>query len=338
MFRAISNPPNPYTKYSVEWLDVPPNPELEIYEEEAKSIISENDSPDIPFQYSVNPYRGCFHGCAYCYARPTHQYIDMGAGTDFERRIVAKINAPELLEKAFQRQSWQGEQIIFSGVTDCYQPIEGSYELTRKCLQVCARYRNPVGVITKGALIRRDIDLLQDLTTNAFASVYISIPFAEDDLSKTVEPFAPRTSTRFRAMEELAKAGVKVGISISPVIPGLNDQDIARLLERAHDAGAVSSFMTILRLPGEVKDIFTNHIEQTLPLRSKKILSAVKEVKDGKLNYSQFGKRFKGQGERWQAIEWIYQSTKDRLGFKGMGQPKEGTFQRPNAQLRLPGL
>lgn len=210
--RPVSNPPNPWNSTHVDWLGDPPPARLTVFEEDARSILSENDSPDVGFRWSVNPYRGCFHACAYCYARPTHQYLGFGAGTDFERRIVAKVNAAALLEQAFNRRSWLGERIAFSGVTDCYQPLEAHYGLTRSCLEVCARFRNPVGIITKGALVRRDVDVLQQLHRTAAVRVHLSIPVADDDTARIIEPGASLPSQRFAAMEALARAGVPVGL------------------------------------------------------------------------------------------------------------------------------
>jgi DNA repair photolyase len=200
-----NNPPNPFHHSQVEWIDAPEET-LQVYEEQARSILSENDSPDISFRYSLNPYRGCFHACAYCYARPSHHYLDFGAGTDFERKIVAKVNAPALLRETFMRPRWQGEPIVFSGNTDCYQPLELSYALTRGCLEVCREFKNPVFIITKGAIIRRDIDLLKELHRCASVHVTMSIAFSDDELSRLIEPGAPRPSVRFRALEELAAA------------------------------------------------------------------------------------------------------------------------------------
>jgi DNA repair photolyase len=344
MIKPVRNPPNPFLRHSYEWLDVPPEASIEVFEETAKSIISENASPDIPFRYSLNPYRGCFHACAYCYARPSHQYLDLGAGSDFERKIFVKVNAAELLAQSFERRSWKGEELVFSGVTDCYQPLEGSYELTRRCLSVCAQYRNPVSIITKGALVTRDIDVLQALAEHAAVQVYLSIPFAEDELSKSMEPSAPRTSRRFRALQELSAAGIRTGIAIAPIIPGLNDHHVPQLLERAKAAGAQRAFMTLLRLPAEVKDVFVEQVEAKFPSRAKKILHSIQEFRGGKFNNSQFGSRMSGSGERWNAVRWLFCRNCERLGLnaredaKFTGEEAISTFRRPTPQLSLPGF
>ncbi len=346
--RRVVNPPNPYHKYSVEWLDTPPVPKLEIYQERAHSILSENKSPDIGFRYSINPYRGCFHGCAYCYARPTHQYLDFGAGTDFERKIVVKLNAPELLYDAFMKPSWAGERIIFSGNTDCYQPLESHYELTRRLLEKCVEFRNPIAVITKGVLIRRDIDVLQELSRHTSVHITMSIAFADDDICRAIEPYTPRPSTRFRAMKELTDAGLSVGIGIAPVISGLTDKDIPTLLSKAVDNGAKTAFMTLLRLPGPVKDIFLKHIQEVMPDRAAKIENGVREMKGGVLNRNEFGQRMHGVGNRWDAVQWLFDSTCDKLGLNqlndaspsdtmspGLGERGTNTFRRPSLQLSL---
>src|SRR5206468_1588133 len=186
--KQVKNPPNPFHGTVMEWLDCPPDAKLQVYEERCKSALSTNDSPDIGFEFSVNPYRGCFHGCAYCYARPGHQYLDFGAGTDFERKIVVKVNVVERLREAFLKPSWKGDTVVFSGVTDCYQPLEASYELTRGCLEVCAEYRNPVGIITKAPLIERDIDVLQTLSKEASLRAHVSVPFWNQDIARAIEP------------------------------------------------------------------------------------------------------------------------------------------------------
>lgn len=311
----VSNPPNPFISREVEWLDVVPSAPLRVFEERAASILSKNDSPDISFTYSINPYRGCFHGCAYCYARPSHHYLDLGAGTDFERTLIVKPNAPELLRKAFMKPSWQGDPILFSGNTDCYQPLEASYQLTKACLEICLEFRNPVYIITKGALVRRDRELLAALAREASAHVTISIAFADDDIAKLIEPGAPRPSTRLRAMRELADAGVPVSVAVAPVIGGLNDTQIPTILERARESGAEGAFMTLLRLPGVVQEIFSERVMRDLPSRARKILNAQRGMRSGELNDSRFGHRMSGKGPRWEAIEWLFQSSCERLGL-----------------------
>ena len=339
--RKIDNPPNPYHRYAVEWLGEPPQVALDVFEERARSILASNDSPDIPFRWSINPYRGCFHGCAYCYARPSHQYLDFGAGTDFERKIVVKKNAPELLKAAFDKPSWKGERIVFSGDTDCYQPLEASYELTRKLLELCLEYRNPVGLITKGALISRDADLLSDLSRVTDVSVTLSIPFADDKKARAIEPYAPAPSARLRAMRTLADAGVRVGVGIAPVIPGLTDHDIPAIVTAAKEHGASSAFFSLLRLPGPVEQIFTQRLEEEFPERAAKVLSALRKMRGGKVNSSTFGERMSGRGAEWDAVVWLFRTACEKAGLADEEtdvlpeEERASTFRRPTRQLSL---
>ncbi len=326
----IWNPPNPYLTEHRDLIGEPPTAELEVYEDQSQSILSRNDSPDIGFRWSVNPYRGCFHACAYCYARPTHEYFGFGAGTDFERKIFIKRRALELLEQAFRRASWRGERLMFSGVTDCYQPLEAAWRLTRGCLEVCLAYRNPAAIVTKSLLIRRDAALLAALRREADASVSLSIPFWDEAVARAIEPGAPTIRRRFETMELLAKAGVPVGIGIAPVIPGLNDMDIPALLTEAKQRGASFAFKVLLRLPGSVKAVFFHALQAKLPLRAGKVEHRVRETRDGKLYDSRFGHRHSGEGVYWDAIERIWDVWTQRLGFNGPDEPdRPSTFRRP---------
>lgn len=342
--RPVSNPPNPWSSTHVEYLEDPPTAELEIFEEDAKSILSENSSPDVGFRFSVNPYRGCCHACAYCYARPSHQWLGFGAGTDFDRKIVVKTNAPVLLREQFMKKSWKGERIVFSGDTDCYQPLEASYGLTKGCLEVCAEFRNPVGVITKSAVIRRDVELLGRLAREARAHATVSIPFARDDVARKIEPGASAPTRRFETLRMLNDAGVETTVAIAPVIPGLNDQDVAEILERAHEAGTRAAFMIPLRLPAEVLPVFRERIDQELPPeRVRKIENAILELRGGKMNESQFGARFRGLGERWKAVEAMFELHCKRLGINEDSEnyDEEGTpttFVRPPSATRQMSL
>ncbi len=339
MLRPINNPPNPFHHTDIDWEGEPPSVKLQVYEEHARDILSSNDSPDIGFRWSLNPYRGCYHGCSYCYARPYHHYLDWGAGTDFERKIVVKLNAPELLRHYFAKPSWQGERIVFSGVTDCYQPLEASYQLTRRCLEVCLEYKNPIGIITKGAsVIVRDTDVLADLTRRTEATVFLSIPFSDDTTARIFEPFASLSSKRFRTLERLSLEGIRTGVAVAPVIPGINDAMIPSVLQKAKDAGATYAFMTLLRLPGPVREVFLNRLDAELPLRSEKVRHALTEVRQGKLNDSRFGSRMQGQGNRWDAISDLFQNQCQRLGLNGKftkSAEPPSTFKRPKRQLSL---
>jgi DNA repair photolyase len=339
MQRPIDNPPNPWSSTHVEWLEDPPSAALSVYEEEARSVLSENESPDIPFRYSLNPYRGCLHACAYCYARPSHQYLGFGAGTDFDRKIVVKKNAPEVLRRELMRPSWAGETICFSGNTDCYQPLEASYALTRRCLEVCLEFRNPVTIITKSALVRRDVALLADLARHARASVNLSIAFARDETARKMEPFASRVSNRFEVLRRLSDAGIRTGILVAPIIPGLNETDIPELLQRARDAGAARASMTMLRLPAEVLPVFDARLEEAFPERAQKVRNAVLEMRGGKMNVSAFGERFEGKGARWSAIQQLFDLHCKRLGLNCEDRLPEvlqaNTFRRPTRQGSL---
>lgn len=338
MPRPVANPPNPWASTHVEYLGEPPPAALEVYEERARTIIASNESPDIPFRHSVNPYRGCFHGCAYCFARPTHQYLGFGAGTDFERKLVVKTNAVELLREAFMHPRWQGDALAISGVTDCYQPLEASYRLTRGLLEVCREFRNPVGIVTKGALVERDLDVLVALAAVTSVQVFLSIPFADEAMGRAIEPYAASIARRFAVLEALSSAGITTGVSVSPVIPGLNDDQIPEILERAREAGARSAFMVMLRLPAEVRPVFLERLHEAVPLRAGKVISAIEQSRGGKLYDPRFGARMRGQGPRWAAIEALFEMHRRRLGFSdehGRVAEEPSTFRRPTAQQEL---
>ena len=329
--QRIWNPPNPYLTEHREWLEAPPVAEPEIYADQSQTILSQNDSPDIGFRWSVNPYRGCFHACAYCYARPTHEYFGFGAGTDFERKILIKRNAPALLEQAFRRKSWQGEQIVFSGVTDCYQPLEAAWKLTQGCLEVCLAFRNPAAIITKSSLIRRDVELLVALHRETSVSVAISIAFLDEDVARLMDPGAPLIRKRFETMRILADAGVPVGIGAAPIIPGLNDSDIPGLLQEAKRCGARFAFKSLLRLPGSVAEVFLHRLREALPLKAAKIEHRIRETRQGALSDSRFGHRHHGTGEYWEMIDQQWDLWTRRLGFdqEEAEPPRPSTFCRP---------
>lgn len=340
--RYVDNPPNPWLTHSVEWIGEPPAAKIEVFEEtETRSIISRNDSPDVAFDYSINCYRGCVHGCTYCFSRPTHEYLGYGAGTDFERKIVAKVRAPELLRKELMKPSWKGDEIVFSFTSDPYIPLEANYRLTRSCLEVCAEFRNPVGIVTKSALIRRDIDVLQRLAQDASVGVFFSIPFADYEIARSVEPFAPSPNARFAAMKALADAGIEVGIGIAPTIPGLTT-DIPGLLQRAKDCGATKAFINMLRLPGSVAPYFEQRLREKLPTKADRVLNRIRDARGGKLNSSVFGERMRGQGQYWDAQQKLFEVYAKRLGFNEhrVGSERHArinTFRRPTAQGSLFG-
>ncbi len=316
MLRPVSNPPNPWQSVHVELLGQPPPVQVQVHEERARSIVAANDSPDVPFHWSVNPYRGCQHACAYCYARPTHELLGWGAGTDFDSRLVVKVNAPELLEARLRSRGWRRELLAFSGVTDCYQPLEASYELTRRCLQVCVRHAQPVVVVTKSALVRRDAELLAELARAAQVTVFVSVPFLDPEHARLLEPFAPPPAVRLETLAHLSRAGVPTGVLVAPIIPGLNDNQLPGVLERAAAAGARRAGMVLLRLPGRVATVFEERLRTALPLRADKVLAALRDARGGRLNDARFGSRFRGTGARWEAIEQLFRQAARRLGLE----------------------
>ena len=270
-----------------------------------------------------------------CYARPTHEYLGFGAGTDFERKIVVKPQAPALLEQAFRRPSWRGELVVFSGVTDCYQPLEAAWQLTRGCLVVCLAFRNPVAIVTKSLLIRRDADLLSRLAREAQASVAISIPFLDEEVARAVEPYTPTIRKRFETMRIVADAGIPVGIGVAPIIPGLNDADLPGLLQEAKRCGASFAFRVLLRLPGSVKPVFFHRLRETMPERAAKVEHRIRETRSGTLYDNRFGHRHAGTGAYWEAIDQLWTVWTKRLGFhrdEMEETPRPSTFRRPPRQ------
>ena len=331
--RRVMNPPNPFESQHRELLEPASHVKLHMYEDATREILSRNDSPDLPFRWSLNPYRGCFHACVYCYARPTHEYWGFGAGTDFESKIIVKKDAPTLLRRVFQKPSWRGELILFSGNTDCYQPLEASLELTRACLNVCAEYRNPVGVITKGILVLRDLDLLRRLHQEASIRVYFSIPFSDDEVARKVEPHAPSSRKRFEAMATLTDAGIPTGISLSPIIPGLNDEDMPDLLTRAKEAGAGEATATLLRLSSSVEPVFMERMAAAFPDRMAKMMNRIREVRGGALSEGAFFDRHRGSGPYGIMIEQLFQIFRRKAGLAALCDGMlPDSFRRPGLE------
>jgi len=335
MPRPVRNPPNPWSTAHVELLGPPPAAAVQVHEERARSIVAHNDSPDVPFAWSVNPYRGCQHACAYCYARPTHEVLGWGAGSDFDTQLVVKVNAPELLESKLRAPGWTRELIAFSGVTDCYQPLEASYELTRRCLAACVRWRQPVAVVTKSALVRRDADLLAELERAARAVVFVSLAFADEEQARQLEPFAPPPAVRLETIARLSAAGVPTGVLVAPVIPGLNDDQVATVLRLAAAAGARRAGLVPLRLPAEVAPVFEERLREALPLRAEKVLAAVREMRGGRLNDPRFGARFTGLGPRWAAVEQVFRVQCRQLGLQLAERGEREPRPPPERQGRL---
>jgi DNA repair photolyase len=339
--RPVQNPPNPYLTTEVEYLPEHPGVTLQVYEDSTREILASNQSSDVGFTWSVNPYRGCQHACAYCYARPTHEYLGFGAGTDFDTRIAVKTRAAELLRDSLEKRSWKGETIVFSGVTDCYQPLEASYRLTRACLEVCAEYRNPVGIITKSPLVERDLDVLLRLHETARVHVMVSVPFFDPDHARAVEPWVATPQRRLETLRRLSAAGIPTGVMVAPVIPGLTDEDLPRILEAVAEAGARTAGKVLLRLPGSVAPVFEQRIRAAFPDRADRILGRVRQTRGGKLYDPRFGVRGKGEGPYAEAISALFEATVRRLGFNREPVVQgASTFRRPErrgAQLTLFG-
>jgi DNA repair photolyase len=313
-----------------------PAPATHFYRDRTRSIITSNDSPDVGFTHSINVYRGCEHGCSYCYARPYHEYLGMSSGLDFETKILVKENAPELLRRELTSPKWQPTTLGMSGVTDPYQPIERKLQLTRQCLEVLAEFRNPVGIVTKNRLVERDVDVLRSLASYNAAAVILSITTLDGELARIMEPRATQPSGRLEAINALTKAGVPTGVFVAPIIPGLNEHEIPAILQAARDAGADFAGFTILRLPMSVGDIFTAWLDQYFPDRKEKILGRVRELRDGRLNEVRFHRRMKGEGYWSEAIGDLFRLHKKRLGFTSPA-PKLSTesFRRPGEQRSL---
>ncbi len=339
--RYVENPPNPWLSTNVEWIGEPPEARLEVFEETAtRTIITHNNSPDVGFDYSINCYRGCTHACSYCFSRPTHEYLGFGAGTDFERKIVVKVNAPKLLRQELLKPSWKGAEIIFSFTSDPYLPLEAHYQLTRQCLEICLEFRNPVGIVTKSALIRRDADILAALASEAAAFVFFSIPFKDYETTRALEPSTPAPEARFKAMEILAAAGIPVGIAVAPVILGLSDSHIPELLRRARESGATRAFLNLLRLPGSVAPYFEQKLRERLPLKAGRVMNRLLEARGGKLNSREFGERMRGQSEQWKIVVQMFHLHCKRLGLNAQTEQRDtstrsNTFRRPSAQGTL---
>lgn len=311
-------------------VDECPAPTTQFFKDATRSIIARNDSPDIPFDASLNPYRGCEHGCVYCYARPFHEYLGFSAGLDFETKILVKEDAPELLRKELSSASWKPQFLAISGVTDAYQPIERKLQITRRCLEVLVEFRNPVGVITKNHLVTRDIDLLGELARHQAACVYLGLTTLDASLARTMEPRATHPAGRLEAMRELSQAGIPVGAMLAPIIPGLTDHEIPQLLEAAHAAGARHAGYVILRLPNAVNELFVRWLEQHFPLKKERVLSRIRAMRGGKQNDARFGKRMHGEGPFADLIEQVFTKMCRKLGMNSERQTlSTASFRRP---------
>lgn len=313
---------NQYVTDHIEGLDEPllENPETQVFEENAKKIVNKVESPDLRNMYSMNPYQGCEHGCIYCYARNTHEYYGFSAGLDFESKIIVKKNAAELLEKYILNSKWEALPIMLSGNTDCYQPQERKYQLTRGVLKIMAQYRHPVSIITKNGLVTRDIDILKDLASDNLVQVYISITTLNEELRRKMEPRTASGIKRINTVEQLAKAGIPVGIMNAPIIPGLNHHEIPEILKAAANAGASTAGMTVVRLNGSIGNIFEDWLRKNFPDRFEKVWNQICSLHGGNVNDSQFGRRMSGEGNIADAIHQLFNVSK-RKYFEGRSMP-----------------
>lgn len=308
----------------------PERPDTIFYRDHSKTVMSRNQSPDIPFDYSVNPYRGCEHGCIYCYARPTHEYLGFSAGLDFETRIMVKPDAPELLARELSRPGWVPQSVCLSGNTDCYQPAERRLKITRRCLEVLRDFRNPVTIITKNHLVTRDIDILSEMAALNLVRVSISITSLDPDLTAILEPRTSRPQRRLDAIRQLSEAGITTAVMTAPIIPALNDHEIPALLRAAREAGATRAGYTMLRLPLAVRPLFTDWLDRHYPDRKEKILNRVRDMRGGKLNRSEFKSRMKGEGNFAEQVSSLFRIHTARLGLNTERLPVDsGHFRIP---------
>lgn len=318
---ASDNPPNRFSpiyrdRQEHDWLDPEdPAPRTRFFRDHTKTLLTANHSPDIPYAFGLNPYRGCEHGCAYCYARPYHEYLGLSAGLDFETQIFVKTDAPELLRRELRAKQWRPQMIGMSGVTDAWQPIERRLEISRGCLEVLAEFRNPVGIVTKNALIARDVEPLAGLARFHAVHVFLSITTLDAELARILEPRASAPAARLRTIRELTAAGIPCAVLFAPVIPGLNDTEMSAVLEAARDAGAIFASYSILRLPHAVGEIFSTWLEQHFPSRKEKILSRVRELHGGQLADARFGRRRVGTGWWAESFRSVFCLKRQKLGY-----------------------
>lgn len=330
---AAWNPPNRFERLHVErdaWTDPDdPPPRTELLRDASRSILVRNDSPDVGFDVGINPYRGCSHGCAYCYARPSHEYLGFSAGLDFETKILVKEEAPALLREALASPKWRPEPIMLSGNTDAYQPAERRLRVTRRCLEVLAEFRNPVAITTKSWLVSRDVDLLGELAADQAAAVVLSITTLRNELQRVMEPRAATPGRRLGAIRVLADAGIPVGVNVAPVVPGLTDHELPAILEAAAEAGATFANTILLRLPHGVKELFSAWLGQHVPDRREKVLNRVRELCGGKLYDARFAVRGRGEGAWADQLRALFRVTRDRLGMNRRPELSTAAFRRP---------
>jgi len=318
---AAENPTNRFETIdivmddTVDGVEPAPAVRTEYLKDSTRKIIAHNDSPDVGFEWSINPYRGCEHGCIYCYARPTHEWLGFSAGLDFESRIMVKTDAPELLREELASKKWRPATISLSGVTDCYQPVERKLTLTRRCLEVLLEFRNPCGIISKSFLVTRDIDVLRQLAALDLVAVYLSVTTLDEEVHRVMEPRAATPRRRLDAIRQLSDAGIPVGAMVAPVVPGLTDHEIPSILSAVAEAGARSAGYVPLRLPYGVKDLFDAWLTRHFPDRKSKILSRITDLRGGKLNDPNFGSRMQGEGVWADQLKTVFDVAKRRAGL-----------------------
>lgn len=338
---ASFNPPIRFERLHVEpdpdcAAEEQPNPRTQFFYDATTTLLTKNDSPDVGFTYGLNAYRGCEHGCSYCYARPYHEYLGWSSGLDFETKILVKLRAAEILRSELSARRWQAQPIGMSGVTDCYQPAERQFKLTRQCLQVCAELRHPISIITKNALITRDIDILQELARYNCVGVYLSVTTLDMELGGTMEPRASRPAARLRAIRELSSAGIPVGVMVAPMIPGLTEHELPAIVEAAAEAGASRAGYILLRLPHSVKDVFTQWLEDHLPSKKARVLSQLREYRGGKLADSSWETRFSGKGPYAEQLAKLFEISSKRAGLtEEHWHLTTEHFRKPGEQLSL---
>lgn len=333
------NPSNRFDRlaYSPDPDEPPARVATELFDDHSRSILVENDSPDVGHEVSLNPYRGCAHGCSYCYARPMHEFLGLSAGLDFETKLFVKRNAAELLAETLAKPGYVPRAVLVSSATDAYQPIEKTLRITRACLEVFAESLHPVDVVTKNALVERDADLLAQLARHGAASATLTITTLDAGLQRALEPQASTPEARLRAIRTLAAAGVPVTVNIAPVIPGLTDHELPAILEAAREAGATRAFWILLRLPHALKEIFESWLDEHAPTRKSRVLNSLREMHGGKLYDPKFGKRGRGEGAKAEQIAQLYKVTCARLGYgHGRGELNCAAFRPPRrGQLSL---
>jgi DNA repair photolyase len=338
------NPPNRFEKtchepdfeqleHDQDFLDELRRPETEYLPDTSKTIVSENDSPDIPFRFSLNPYRGCSHGCSYCYARPSHEYLGLSAGLDFETKIFVKHDAAALFREFLSRPKWKPEPVMLSGVTDPYQPGEREFLVTRQCLEVALEARQPINLITKNALVLRDLDLLREMGSMRLVQVAVSVTTLDAGLARVLEPRTSSPAARLNAIRKVAEAGIPVRVMVAPIIPGLNDSEIPAILRAASEAGATAAGHVLLRLPLAVGPIFLAWLDQHRPASRTRVENAVRKTRNGALNSSKFGERMGGTGQMAEQIHQLFRNFSERVGLNRPLPPSACDLFRPPKPL-----